>query len=98
MSADDVRDILIKAVTDTEFRETLFNDPDEAVADYDLSEEELDALKQLEPDKFTAAAGELEERISRAGISPELISPEWLRASGVPPDPWYPGGDIGRSR
>jgi len=67
MSADTVEEIIRKAVVDGEFREALFSDPDKALESYELTEEEAEKLRGLEPDFFDAQAGELEERISRWG-------------------------------
>jgi len=68
MSADTVEEIIRKAVVDGEFREALFSDPDKALESYELTEEEAEKLRGLEPDFFDAQAGELEERISRWGV------------------------------
>jgi hypothetical protein len=54
---------------ETEYRELLFNEPDKALEDYELTEEEKDALKGMEREKFDAVASELEERVSRAGFT-----------------------------
>ena len=40
MSAEDVKQIIGRAVLDAEFREMLFSDTDTALEDYDRSEEE----------------------------------------------------------
>jgi hypothetical protein len=67
MSAGTVEEIIRKAVVDAEFREALFSDPDKALEGYELTDEEAEKLRGLEPDFFDAQAGELEERISRWG-------------------------------
>lgn len=88
MSAETVQDIIIKAVTDKEYRELLFSDPDKALEEFDLTDEEIEGLKGLEREKFDVAADELEERVSRAGfgLATELKPAEFadvLRKTGV---------------
>jgi hypothetical protein len=60
MSKEAMETIVGKAVLDTEFREALFANPDEVLAGYDLSEEEVGALKALDAEhisKVTPALG-----------------------------------------
>jgi hypothetical protein len=73
MSIENVQTIIGRAVTEEEYRELLFSDPEKALEGYELSEEEAAALKGLEREKFDAVAGELEDRISRAGGLREFI-------------------------
>lgn len=68
MSAEDVKHIIGRAVLEAEYRELLFSDPDAALEGYDLTEEEREALKKFERGAFDELAGELEERMSRAGF------------------------------
>lgn len=68
MSAETVQEIIVKAVTDEDFRELLFSDPDKALGDFELTDEEAAGLRAMEREKFDAVAGELEERVSRAGF------------------------------
>jgi hypothetical protein len=75
MSVESLQEIIGRAVMEPEFRELLFNDPHKAMEGYELTEEEVASLKQVHPEKFDAVAGELEERISRAGgLGPLLRS------------------------
>lgn len=67
MSAESVKTIVILAVTDPEFRDTLFDEPDKALEDYELTAEETSALQELSREEFDTMAVQLEERISRAG-------------------------------
>ncbi len=69
MSAENVEKIIGKAVVDGEYRRLLFSEPDKALEGYELTEEEKSALIGLEREKFDAVAGELEDRISRAGMT-----------------------------
>ena len=73
MSVESLQEIIGRAVMEPEFRELLFNEPDKALEGYELTEEEAASLKRLHPEKFDAVAGELEERISRAGGIRPLI-------------------------
>ncbi len=66
MSVESVQQIVVRAVKEPEYKELLFSDPDKALAGYELTDEESAALKGLSREKFDAAAGELEERISKA--------------------------------
>lgn len=68
MSVESVETIISRAVTEPEYRELLFNEPDKALEGYELTEEEAASLKELEREKFDAVLGELEDRISRGGI------------------------------
>ena len=68
MSQEAVTQIISKAVSDQEYRELLFTKPDEALAGHDLTEDETTALKKIQRDTFDGIAGELEERVSRAGF------------------------------
>jgi hypothetical protein len=68
MSLENVQAIIGRAVMEPEYREQLFSNPDKALEGYGLSEEETKALKGIKREKFEAVAGELEDRISKAGI------------------------------
>jgi hypothetical protein len=66
MSMNTVQTIIRKAVADAEFRALLMGNPAEALAGYDLTDEEQTHLSRLEPSIFDAAGNELEKRLSRA--------------------------------
>ena len=68
MSADSVKQIVARAVTDTEFRGLLFSQAAKAFEGYELTDGERVALQALTPQEFDSLAGTLEERISRVGI------------------------------
>src|SRR2546425_13004103 len=68
MSTENVQKIIGRVMTEPEYRELLFTDSAKALEGYELSEHEVEALKGLSREKFDAAAGELEVRISRAGM------------------------------
>ena len=69
MSDEVMQFVIGRAVTDTEYRELLFNKPDEALEGYELSEEETQLLKQIERESFEEYLPELGDRISKAGLS-----------------------------
>lgn len=66
MSREAVEALIGKAVLDERFRAAVFANPDEACASYDLSEEEVAALKALDAETIEAMAGILDERVSKA--------------------------------
>ncbi len=68
MSEENVKKIIGRAVTDAAFRGLLFSRPDEALAGYDLTDDEIVSLKNLPREQFDSTAIQLEERVSRAGI------------------------------
>ena len=70
MSEETVQEVIIKAVSDPEFRELLFSDPDKALDGYELTEEEVESLKHVDRDSFEENLSELEERVSRVGMNP----------------------------
>jgi hypothetical protein len=76
-------------MTESEYRELLFDDPDKALEGYELTDEEAEALKGLEREKFDAVAGELEERISRSGFL--MGDLELRKRPGIEPDMKFDG-------
>lgn len=66
MSVEHVREIILKAFDDQEFKDLLFSDLEKAIAGYDLTDVEIENLKGLNSDLFDEALP-MEERISRAG-------------------------------
>lgn len=68
MAETAVRKVIGQAISDLEYRDLLFNQPDKALDGLDLTTEEVALIKGFKRDKFDAAATEMEERISRAGI------------------------------
>lgn len=69
MSIEQIQEIIGKAITDSEYRQLLLSDPDQALEGYDLTEEEIESLKGLESEQFNEITGELDERISKASLS-----------------------------
>ena len=72
MSKESVEAIIGKAVLESDFREALFANPDEVLGEYDLTEEEMAALKAIDAETLESFAGTLDERISKAMISAGL--------------------------
>ena len=70
MSAETVKQIIGRAVTEPHYRELLFTDPGKALEGYELTEPEASALNLITREKFDAVADELEQRASRAGLFP----------------------------
>jgi len=64
MSQEEARKVVSKAVTDEEFRKTLFSDPDKALSGYDLNEDEVGALRAIPAETIDDFANNLDERIS----------------------------------
>ena len=92
MSEETVKIIIGRAVAEPEFRELLFSDPDKAFEGYELTAEEIESIKGMDQAAFDEKAGELEERISRAGFSLASLGDSFLaepksRDLGLPPEP-----------
>ncbi len=66
MSAESVKQIIERAIAEEPFRELLFSNPNQALAGFDLTVDEIAALKGLKREEFDAAAGDLEQRISKS--------------------------------
>lgn len=65
MSKEAVEAIVGKAVLDGEFREALFASPEEVLGEYELTDEEVVALKAIDFETMESFAGTLDERISK---------------------------------
>jgi hypothetical protein len=68
MSAESVRQIITRAVSEPEFRSVLLREPAQAIAGYDLSDAEIVALRNLTPENFDAVVAGLEARVSQASL------------------------------
>ena len=66
MSKEAVEAVIGKAVLDSGFREALFANPEEVLAEYDLTEEEVAALRAIDFETMESFAGTLDERISKS--------------------------------
>ncbi len=65
MSQDAVSQIIGRAVIDTEFRNLLFSNPDQALQGYDLSGDEVEALKNLKLEDLEDFSTKLDSRITK---------------------------------
>ena len=65
MTQSEVERVIGRAVTDATFREALIKDARAACKDYQLTEDELNALEALDVESLAAFAGTLDKRISK---------------------------------
>ena len=64
-----VSEILGRAMSDATFRAQLLDAPEEALAGYELSDEQRVLFVGLTAENFDALSGELEERLSKSMFS-----------------------------
>src|SRR6185437_2766734 len=69
MSLSAVQSIIGRAVVNSEFREALKTDPDTVLAERDVTAEEADAIKAMDWDAVSSVGTDLEQRVSRFGIT-----------------------------
>ncbi|RMD47754.1 MAG: hypothetical protein D6835_07050 [Candidatus Thermofonsia bacterium] len=72
MSDQTVKEIIERAINDKAFRQLLFKNPDEALKDYDLTDEERQILEGLDEDNFDDFAGGLGDRSTKGAIRPSF--------------------------
>ncbi len=65
MSQNAVSQIIGRAVTDADFRETLFSNPEQALQGYDLTEDDKEALKNLKQEDLEDFSTKLDSRITK---------------------------------
>ena len=65
MSQDAVSQIIGRAVIDTEFRNLLFSNPDQALQGHDLTDDEIEALKNLRQEDLEDFSTKLDSRITK---------------------------------
>jgi hypothetical protein len=65
MSQHEIERVIGRAATDSAFRQALIDDARAACKEYDLTEDELDALEKLDASSLLAFAGSLDKRISK---------------------------------
>jgi len=65
MSQDTISQIIGRAVTDADFRETLFSNPEQALEDYNLTDDEREALKNLKQEDLEDFSTKLDSRITK---------------------------------
>jgi hypothetical protein len=76
MSKESVEAIVGKAVLDGEFREALFASPEEVLSEYELTDEEVGALRAIDFETMESFAGTLDERISKMSFG-HLLFDTW---------------------
>jgi hypothetical protein len=69
MSQHEIERVIGRAATDSAFRQALIDNAREACKEYDLTEDELDALEKLDAQSLVAFAGTLDKRISKTAGS-----------------------------
>jgi hypothetical protein len=69
MSLEAVQRVIYLAVTNSEFRGALRNNPDEFLAARDLTQPEIDSLKATDWESIASVGQGLEERVSRFGFA-----------------------------
>ena len=65
MSLETIKTIISRAMVEPEFKDLLFSNLDQALQGYELTDQEIAALKGISREEFDAIGGDLEERISR---------------------------------
>lgn len=83
MSKETVSAILVKAITSKDYRDQLFTNPEAAFVGYDLTEEEMNALKKIDRATFDAAATELESRMLKAGQDLNSIDAVMIQCDAI---------------
>ncbi|MBN1873526.1 MAG: Franean1_4349 family RiPP [Anaerolineae bacterium] len=68
MSKEVVQMVIGRAVTEPAFRKQLFTNPERALKNYDLTQEEIAALKTINAEHLENFVGGLDERISKGKI------------------------------
>ena len=66
MSQQSMQAIIGKAIIDTAFRQSMFADPEAALADFELTDGEMAALRAIDFETMECCARTLDDRISRA--------------------------------
>ena len=66
MTKESVKEVIVKAFSDSEYRDLLLSKPKEALVGYEFTDAEREDMENLTPDIFELELSELEERASRA--------------------------------
>ncbi len=74
MATKGLTEIITKALTDEAYRKRLLTTPDEAIADYELTDDEKKMLHNLKPEAFEELDMDVEERQSKSGLGMGLGS------------------------
>lgn len=73
MSHEAVQAVLERTLSDEAFRARLFSEPATALATYDLTADEAQALRSLTVDSSTGDSGQLDERQSKRPLWTEFF-------------------------
>jgi len=65
MSDTALKEIIDRAVKDEDFRNLLFSDPNKALANYQLSDEDRKTLESLNAENFSSVTSELGDRTTK---------------------------------
>jgi hypothetical protein len=71
MSKENIEKVIGRLVTDSEFSKKFFEHPDEALKEYNLTEEEKEGLKKVKKEDVSKFSGELDPRISKGSGHPD---------------------------
>ncbi|MBN2100533.1 Franean1_4349 family RiPP [Candidatus Dojkabacteria bacterium] len=65
MSHSDVQVVIGRAATDAEFRRMLRENPEGALQGFDLSDQEMEALRSMDSEKLESFSESLDERLTK---------------------------------
>ena len=68
MSHEAVQAVLERTLSDESFRTRLFSKPDDALTDYELTDDEVTALRALSVETDPGTSAELDQRRSKAPL------------------------------
>lgn len=85
MTVEAVYKVIVKAVTDESFRELIFSEPEKALEGFELTQEEAAAIRSVKREEFDAVFTQLEERVSRGGLSP-VQAEAYMKAGSIGDD------------
>lgn len=80
MSKSTVEQLIGKMMLDGAFRASVTANPSQALAGYDLTDEERAAFAQMDASAFDAAASRLDTRLSKTGLGE--IEPNFMKKLG----------------
>ncbi|MEW5985240.1 MAG: Franean1_4349 family RiPP [Chloroflexota bacterium] len=75
-STEQIQNIIGEAITNEEFRSRLIEDPAAAVREYgyELSEDQVNQLVNLDKEEIEGLLSDVEERLSKAGSPSAVVS------------------------
>jgi len=69
MSQSTFESIIGKAIVDAEFRKALLADAEQALAGFDLSDDEKASLKSIDAETMDSVANSLDKRVSKVRVT-----------------------------